>query len=485
MFRPLRQRDVLPRQEYIAQSPHPRAVKFNYAKSFQDLKARGFTRRTKRVGAFVKEETYVAYKAHRLILPRGDEVKVYIGPVISAMEKVVYRSKYFIKKVPVENRPDYIMEHVFSEGASVFVSDYTGYESQFTLGLMETCELQLLDYMVQDLAEGEDIKKFFREIVGGWNDIRFNGGSVRLQATRMSGEMTTSLFNGFSNLMFMRFVCEEMCQCTNVRGVVEGDDGLFSMDCHAITPTGAHFAQLGLTIKLVQCPSIAHASFCGIVFDPHDKRNVTDPRKVLCNIGYSTSVYTGSGNKTLIMLLKAKCMSFYVQYPGCPIVEVLAAHLLRRMPHIDIRPLIESRNTPFWERERLRHVLGCFKYEGERPIGTGSRELVAELFDCPVQSQLTIEDEIRKHPGSGPFLSQTLLDIVPKDWIDYFDRYATHEILDESPGVSNPDYADAVSRVIDSRSCRRLATTVARQDALVEALGLQVPSDPVEPEEFE
>ena len=137
-------------------------------------------------------------------------------------------------------------------------------------------------------------QKFFKwamdNILAGYNTCTFKRFKLGIQATRMSGEMCTSLGNGFSNLMLMLFACHRIgSKCT---GVVEGDDGFFV--CSPRAPTSKEFKEIGFTIKMERHDSLTTASFCGIVFDTIDKINVTDPMEVLIGFGWSKTPYVGA-----------------------------------------------------------------------------------------------------------------------------------------------------------------------------------------------
>lgn len=477
------QGDVLPRQQYIRESPHPRSVKKSYAECYNNLlEGKTTIFQASRVDAFVKEETYVEYKPHRLILPRPDEIKVLIGPTISAIEKLMYRNPQFIKKVPVEDRPSFIMNELFFEGCEIYVCDYTGFESQFTPELMRSCELLLLEYCVRDLSEGPMIIRYFKDFIAGWNTIRFNGGEARVEGTRMSGEMTTSLFNGFSNLMFMEFVCIELCGATRFSGVVEGDDGLFTMQTKTV-PQSSDFAKLGLTIKFNRVEQISEASFCGMVFHPVDRAALADPLKLLCNVGYTGNRYVGAKRTVLSMLLKAKLMSYYVQYRGCPIVEVLSATLLRYLTYVDVRPLLSGNHMTSWERETFRAVLGRFNFEGERPIGQHSRLLVERLFNVPVSNQIQIESQLRD-TGLGPFFCPAFLELVPKDWVHFFDTFSTPYVVDELVVSPNLAFVEWLDVEIGKRNNPRIVAEVRKADHTRKQASFPFPEDPVDPSEF-
>lgn len=279
-----------------------------------------------KVKLFMKDETYPSFKHGRGINSRSDEFKTAVGPYFKLIEAKVFDLHWFIKHIPVADRPEYIKTLLYRSGSKYFASDYTTFEALFTGDLMKACEFRLYRYMTKYLVNGGAFCDLVEQVLGGTNTIRNRYFGVEIEATRMSGEMCTSLGNGFSNLMFMLFVCRE-CGCKDVDGVVEGDDGLFVFNGTA--PTPSDFARLGLDIKLDIYDSLSEASFCGLIFDEKDLCNITDPIEVLRNFMWTNSRYIHASEKTLKILLRAKSLSYGWQYPGCPILASLAKFGLR------------------------------------------------------------------------------------------------------------------------------------------------------------
>jgi hypothetical protein len=251
----------------------------------------------------------------------------------------------------------------------------------------------------------------------------------------MSGEMCTSLGNGFSNLMFMLYTCERK-GCTDVEGVVEGDDGLFTMT--GTPPTIEDFAELGLVIKLDRHTKLSTASFCGIVFDEDDKANITDPREVLASFGWGSKEYARSRPFKKMALLRCKALSYAYQYPGCPIIGDLAFSTLcltdrahREKQFIDesgfgraTKKIIDRMNP--WEREQLLEALAqnskrSLRYVPPRP---GSRQLVEELYGIPLDHQLKIEASLWSSTQLEPLTCPYIGMHMSPDWNHYFDNYA-------------------------------------------------------------
>jgi len=376
--------------------------------------------------SFMKDETYPKYKHARGINSRSDEFKCYMGPIFKLIENKLYKIHHFIKHVPVADRSKLIQETLYREGGRYVATDYTAFESLFVRELMDVCEFELYDYMTQALPEHDKFMKECWETLGGENICDYKTFVVRLLATRMSGEMCTSLGNGFSNLMFMLFMCERK-GCKEVDGYVEGDDGIFSMIGEP--PSSDDFAKLGLNIKMDIHDRLSTASFCGIIFDEGDCLNVTDPREVLASFGWTTSNYKCSKPNKLKMLLRAKSLSLAYQYPGCPIIASLARYGLRVTRSVSIERLLQKPSRmSMWEKEQLIEARQAFrdkKWEKmtavEVPIAT--RLLVEQMYNIPINVQLDIEQYLDSLDDVQELDIPIVLDLVPQEWVHYYDNY--------------------------------------------------------------
>jgi len=378
-----------------------------------------------RCSSFMKDESYPTYKHARAINSRSDEFKCAVGPIFKLIEEEVYKLPAFIKHVPVAERPDYIMGRLHREGAKYLATDYTAFESLFVEKLMVACEFQLYSYMTEFLPDGTNFMRLVREVLGGENLCVFKRFRVSLKATRMSGEMCTSLGNGFSNLMFMLFSCAE-AGCTEVIGVVEGDDGLFTMIGNP--PKTEDFAKLGLVIKAEEHDTISTASFCGIVFDPSERINVTDPAKVLANFGWTQRTHNRCRSSKLRVLLRCKAMSYAFQYPGCPIIQELAAYGLRVTEGVTnsvAMKLIDQKGFDSYKKGivKLAVLRGNIPW---KETGWATRILVERLYGFTVEQQFHIEAYLRSLINIQPLDDPVLVAKLPLVWGDYFTRYA-HE----------------------------------------------------------
>lgn len=371
--------------------------------------------------SFMKDETYPTWKHARGINSRSDAFKCAVGPIFKAIEHEVFKHPAFIKKVPIEQRPAYLKDLLYRGGATYFATDYTSFEGLFVAELMEAVEFELYDYMTSCHPCHDKFMFLCHNVLAGRNVCEYKYNTACVDATRMSGEMCTSLGNSFANLMIMLFICEEKGN-SETKGAVEGDDGLFTTI--GTPPTTGDFERLGLIIKLEVHQELSTASFCGIIFDENDLCNLTDPRKVLATFGWGSRKYAMAKASTLDSLLRCKALSFAHQYPGCPIVQSLARYGLRVTSSVispnDARRINNMSDS--WLRERYSRALEnpvCFK-----PIGFGSRMLVERLFRIPIDHQLKIEAYLDSLSVRTPLRCPYIDWCMAREWRDYWAEYS-------------------------------------------------------------
>ena len=313
------------------------------------------------VKSFIKDETYTEYKYPRLINSRVDLAKCLIGPAVAAISAKVFDLPWFIKKIPVCDRPMAIMDTLYGPGRTYEYTDYTSFEAHFTPEIMEVCQFELYKYMTKSLGQHKDIMAFCFGTLAGTNVCKFKHVTVHVKGVRMSGEMDTSLSNGFHNLVAYLFCVFENSQKFstpkyNVRGFVEGDDGIFTLSDKQLTPTVEQFAALGLTIKIGSTTKLSEASFCGQVYDTDENIVVTDVVEALARVGWTNKKYVQANNKTLLQLTRAKGFSLAYQYNGCPVLGALGHKILDLTEDVKISEKIFA-NMDQWESQKLREAV--------------------------------------------------------------------------------------------------------------------------------
>jgi hypothetical protein len=398
--------------------------------------------------SFLKDEFYAEFKHARGINARHDVFKCLIGPIFKLIETEVYKDHHFIKHVPVAQRPKYIRDLLYAHGVKYYASDYTSFEALFVREFMEVCEFELYEYMTQHLPEAEFMRWAMDVVLGGTNLCNFKRFCVQLQAVRMSGEMCTSLGNGWANLMAWLFLAEE-AGCEYADGVVEGDDGLFALK--GSPPTVRDFESLGLIIKLEEHDSLSTASFCGIVFDDKDMINIADPRKVLASFGWASSRYVRSKPKILKALLRCKALSLLHQYPGAPVIQALAAYGLRVTDDVPVCKMLRAVNQRggFDEWHRKQIVEAIESGVETKPVPLNTRFLMEEKFHFGVSDQLRVERYLDSLTELVPLRIDAHL--FPSGWKQYFDVYVRDGSEGRHPSLAVPVLGPSIMSLFERR----------------------------------
>lgn len=345
--------------------------------------------------SFIKAEFYGDFKAARGINSRTDKFKCASGPAFHLMETIVYHNEPntftnpFIKHVPVHKRPEYVQELVGKHSGPYYETDYSQFEKHFTPEIMDALELQLYAHM---LVNHPELYQLIRSALRGTNICKYKGFIIKIAARRMSGDMCTSLGNGFSNLMLMKFAASR--KGATAEGVVEGDDGLFA--CAAVL-SQQDFADLGFDIKIVAHDDLVDSAFCGMSMSC-DGILLRDPRRVLPKFGWSLSERAKGGARVRRGLLHARALSLAYESPRCPLMWAVAEAALRATS--DVAPIFDNSyhqqnvarwaqiNAP-WVREQL--LLGPTLQ---------SRVDFAQRFGVPVVAQRELERRFLAWDGS-------------------------------------------------------------------------------------
>lgn len=332
------------------------------------------------VDSFVKHESYGAYKFARMINSRTDRFKAFFGPWASAMEKVTYNltndddNLYFVKHMSPMERYERV-NSLNRPTCRTYVTDFTAFESHFIPEFMRLCEQVLYSHLMSRFY----CAGFICDVLTGLNRMRTRTGCRAVcYGRRMSGDMITSLGNGFSNLMLGLFIGREK----SVDMIVEGDDGLISCS-GSITPED--YARLGFTITMNEVQDAREGSFCGIICH-RPNENIKDPRRVFRSFAWTHSAIHG-GQRVMLSLLRAKAMSLNYEVANCPIVGALAQRALQLT--VGVKPRYEA--DRYWE---------AIPPDGFVPLSfapsTETRATFARLFGISPEAQLLCEQAIMR-----------------------------------------------------------------------------------------
>lgn len=353
------------------------------------------------VHSFAKVEYYLDWKHLRTINAPCDRAKAWMAPYLKAVEEVVYEDDWFIKHIPVASRPAAIAAQK-KAGRLWYATDFSSFEAGINSDLMKACEHQLYKHCLNWWA---DVDKMCR-VLGGYRNFSMrNGIKLRLKGRRCSGDMCTSLGNGFTNMMVTRFIVHRKGgQCG---GFVEGDDGLF---WSTVPLSVRDYEDCGFLVK--QIDSIddpCKASFCSLVFS-EDGTILKDPRKVLCGFGWTHSDIH-AGTKVKQGLLRAKALSLLEEADQCPILGQLAREAERRTRGVETRFVPDGYHVAPKENRSP----GVFK------PSLAARVLFAETFGVSIATQEACERVIL----SGDLTQLAILLPPPEPVSRYAQDYVT------------------------------------------------------------
>lgn len=359
---------------------------------------RRLSARQTRVNVFVKKQWWDKYKHLRWIMPRSDEYKIQFGPVISVVEHIIYAIRMgdlpvFIKLVPVAQRPEAI-EALRKLGSLFAATDHSRFEAHINAEVQNAVEFTVYEFLCRRNAYAREMIHRLKVLQTGEQRILGPGFALTIGARRMSGDVTTSIGNGLTNLLIFLYAMQ--VKGIHARGYVEGDDGIFALSAESnfTVPDPDYFAQFGMELKIEVVDEVNLASFCGNVYDPTSLRNVTDPIQKILRIGWTLhDNYFGARQSKLLGLQRAAALSLAVGYEGCPILCEYARFLLRAtrgaLPRFG-----EGRHKYTWE-EIFEMGGDDWKTTTKARVTSGPREadrtLVERVYGIVRQDQIELE----------------------------------------------------------------------------------------------
>lgn len=383
-LRPLGPCGLMSFEEWVAQTPYPERRRDELRQLYLSLRGKLPSRKqSSRIACFMKTEPSELVegkgaKYGRLIMSRSDWAKVTMGPAMASIERQVYDVArpdggiYFIKHVPVPER--YLHVNALKKTGYTYVAtDYTSFEASFSSPVMRVVECQLYRYMLGDTP----LSKWIEETLCGRNELVLRSGfRYSVHGRRMSGDMCTSLGNGFTNLMLMLFMSSKFDM--GVTGLVEGDDGIFA--ARYVPPKlQSMLLALGFDVKLNPVDDPSSAGFCGIV--AADSGNIKDPKRFFTSFGWTSSCID-AGPEVMRQLLAAKALSAQYELPNCPLIRPAADRALK----------FSAGAKPRYSEDGYHRPPPCCPIPFNPTMET--RALFARLYSVSVVEQLEIEARI-------------------------------------------------------------------------------------------
>jgi len=339
-------------------------------------------KREQYVATHTKLEFYSEPKLYRGIYARSDRFKASYGPLISSIEDVVYKLKYFIKSIPVINRPKFIYE-MFGEDL-VYTNDHSAFESSNNPELMNAI---LRPIYLHIASEYGDLVDDYMDALTARQIIKARDYVANTRGRRMSGEMDTSLGNGLVNLLTIMYVMhlhgltlEEMII------IIEGDDSLFKKLGKNITADD--FKSLGFNAKLECVGACYESSFCGMVFSPDDFVCIADPIKVLLKLGWSDAKYIDASQRVKDELYRSKLMCAMVQYYNCPVIYPYVWSEFQR-----IGPG-KTRSIGYWYDDVVSQFT-MIEVNVKPKIRSSTRAHMERVFGHTTSQQLNFENDLK------------------------------------------------------------------------------------------
>jgi hypothetical protein len=307
---------------------------------------------------------------------------------------------------------------------------------------MKIFDLQLFDFMTQNIHD--DCVKLCKHLAG-MNEVIFREYIYKIKACRQSGEMPTSLFNGFANfclLYFLNVVTSKYKKNTGLSlksindftfdidvkdlfefelpCVVEGDDGL-SLFRERIDET--LFEECGFNVKLEHRENVAESKFCGIVSDEIRLQNVADPIKHLVNLGWVGSKYVGAKTAKKKMLMRSKAFSILAQYPNCPVLLPMALYVLRLTHHLHKATIdLVRKNQKGYQKLDLLKFMVEHANKYDYVVAAENRIIVQTHFGLEIIDQIKIEKYFNECKVWQPIPLDLIESHLPPDWL-YFSEY--------------------------------------------------------------
>jgi len=376
-----------------------------------------------RCGIFGKDEFYLEPKFVRLIAARHDLLLLFLGPAVKAVEKEIFKSPHFIKKIPTHERPEYI-ERQLAEGevpavfegddglgkhnGKIVGTDWTSFEVVFRQSIA-VLGSDLMTYMLSNFLV--ELRRLNTACwTGSWGRAKLMLVCF-VMLIRNSGDLITSLINGYSNAIIWEFL-----------HVKFPDRDLTTED----------FARLGGICKIDISETVGEASFCGMMYDEGGKQMIRDAAPVIAKIGWCPLRYVGTSDVVHLQLLKLRLLSLGHEMGKCPILWAYARQGLYKLRNVRIRQSILD-GLDVYEKERVHAALDAY---GKSSVGIdgfmpeimseptqATRELYSHCFGVDVPTQLSLEASFAsmdyRIPNHFPGLE------FPDLWSDIYDEYVS------------------------------------------------------------
>lgn len=297
--------------------------------------------------SFIKQEMYDDVKFARLINSRSDTFKVITAPYTKKIEERIFVDTFpqnFIK----HKTPEWISSRLYDllhRYGDIYETDYSSFESSFSQRILNLERF----FFAHMLKNNPEVLQYVDFALSQPNHIVCSlGVDAYVPGTRMSGEMWTSLCNGFMNMALVKYVAH--ISGAEVDFIVEGDDGAA---CFSRIPDYSVVERLGFKLKLIHGSCLNDISFCGYKVR-NDRKPVVDIEWVLHNLSFTRrqELISGRKNKSFVFeeYITAITYSAYLRSIYTPILNTMLYSFLKRR-HVTLSMCRKYLN--YWQYQQV------------------------------------------------------------------------------------------------------------------------------------
>jgi hypothetical protein len=401
---PLQDSDVPTTKEWLDNSPYNGKRKTHLAKLRNELDIMSMDLADNE--SFVKWEFYAEPKQPRGINSYSDESKVLLGPIQHAMDKNLFKLKYYVKGTTPKDWPA-MMRDLFGNDA-VMETDFSSFEAHHREVYAHLVAFWM-NHMVGNLSEKDHYVRLIEKMVLGTNKMKFSTLTATVDQRLMSGALWTSSSNGLLNLLVLSYLNmrtmlpnanpEELVERLDefFVGLVEGDDGICRFN--NVDPT--LIKKLGLELKFKKADYFGDASFCGIVCDPVELVVLTNPLKILRNFFVLPSKFAFTDRNTCLAMLRAKALSYKFNYNDNPIVGELCHRVCELTATHSVGCKMVTNELGSWYNNYVNTALEQKIWKTKPCVTQTSRLIIEKKFGISILEQHRIEEILRG--GNGTF----------------------------------------------------------------------------------
>lgn len=338
-----------------------------------------------RCKSFIKRETTTKPGIPRAINAYNDHSKMYLGWLVSSIEKRLFALDHFVKGRPVAQIGE-MLQRKFGD-VPVVTTDYTAFECHHRAEYAEIF-VAFIEHMTSRM-DAPAHAAMITDLVRAVNVIDYGDVQCEIPQRLMSGALWTSLQNTYMNLVFAGTLTQLKLESQGAiltapqvlsafPMVFEGDDGMMVDIGQDLTIGEAG----GLILKAERHASITTAGFCCQHVVPGLPDIVCNPEKVLRKLYAVDGLYAGARERTQRAVLRAKALSYLSMYPRGPVVAAACHHVLRRTANA--RP-----TTTIWRLTRP------YAFNGSYDVSDAA--LLAELasVEAAAAQRQAIPDAVR------------------------------------------------------------------------------------------